>query len=304
MPVQFTLESARNFCAMNATSVVEPSAEVRPPATRRPDETAFSKLVAQHTMELPGTEWLTRLELDKVRENIRCLSPSLRFWKRTFDIFAALFLLIGTSPLTIPAAVLVKLTSPGRVIYSQTRVGLNLRKKQNNDRRAEKKHLRSAADRRQPGRDRRELSNFGQPFTIYKFRTMRNDAEQDSAQFAQPGDPRITPIGRLLRRTRIDELPQLWNILKGDMSLIGPRPERPEFMMELQSQIPNFIDRLGLKPGLTGIAQVVNGYDNELEGFRRKVSYDLLYLQNCCVWNDIKILFRTIRVVITGEGAL
>jgi lipopolysaccharide/colanic/teichoic acid biosynthesis glycosyltransferase len=133
---------------------------------------------------------------------------------------------------------------------------------------------------------------------------MRNDAEQNGAQFALEGDPRITPIGRLLRRTRIDELPQLWNILRGDMSLIGPRPERPEFMKKLQDQIPNFIDRLGLKPGLTGIAQVVNGYDNELEGFRRKVSYDLLYLQNCCVWNDIKILFRTIRVVITGEGAL
>ena len=133
---------------------------------------------------------------------------------------------------------------------------------------------------------------------------MRNDAEQNGAQFAQEGDPRITPIGRLLRRTRIDELPQLWNILKGDMSLIGPRPERPEFMMKLQDQIPNFIDRLGLKPGLTGIAQVVNGYDNELEGFRRKVSYDLLYLQNCCIRNDIKILLRTIRVVITGKGAL
>ncbi len=133
---------------------------------------------------------------------------------------------------------------------------------------------------------------------------MRNDAEHNGAQFALESDPRITTIGRVLRRTRIDELPQLWNILKGDMSLIGPRPERPEFMQKLQDQIPNFIDRLGLKPGLTGIAQVVNGYDNELEGFRRKVSYDLLYLQNCCVWNDIKILFRTIRVVITGEGAL
>ena len=290
---------------MNATSVLEQSVEVRSTANRRPDDdAAFSSLVAQHTMELPGTEWLTRLQLNTVRENVRCLSPSLRFWKRTFDIVAALFLLIATSPLTIAAAILVKLTSPGRIIYSQTRVGLNLRKKKKNDRRTETMELASETDRRQPGRDRRELSNFGQPFTIYKFRTMRNDAEQNGAQFAQESDPRITPIGRLLRRTRIDELPQLWNILKGDMSLIGPRPERPEFMMKLQDQIPNFIDRLGLKPGLTGIAQVVNGYDNELEGFRRKVSYDLLYLQNCCVWNDIKILFRTIRVVITGEGAL
>lgn len=290
---------------MNATSILDHPVENRPATHRRSDQDkSFSILVARHTIELPGTEWLSRLELNEPRENVHCLSLRLRICKRAFDIFAALFLLIVTLPLTVPAAILVKLTSPGRLIYSQTRVGLNLRKKQKKDRRSEQLELTPDVDRRQPGRDRRELNNFGCPFTIYKFRTMRNDAEQNGAQFALEGDPRITPIGRLLRRTRIDELPQLWNILKGDMSLIGPRPERPEFMAKLQDQIPNFIDRLGLKPGLTGIAQVVNGYDNELEGFRRKVSYDLLYLQNCCVWNDIKILFRTIRVVITGEGAL
>ena len=225
--------------------------------------------------------------------------------KRAFDITCALTLVILTSPLLMLAAILVKLTSPGPIIYSQTRVGLNLRTKKKKDRREQAQGLSpDHSDRRKPGRDRRELSNYGRPFTIYKFRTMRTDAERHGAQFAKQGDARITSIGKFLRRTRIDELPQLWNILKGDMSLIGPRPERPEFMMKLQEQIPNFIDRLGLKPGLTGIAQVVNGYDNELEGFRRKVSYDLLYLQNCSVWNDIKILFRTIRVVITGEGAL
>ena len=290
---------------MNATAVLKHPVECRHVAHRRPEETPlFSTLVAQHSIDVPDTEWLTRLTLDGPRENVRCLSLSLRSCKRAFDIVAALFLLIATSPLTITAAILVKLTSPGHVIYSQTRIGLNLRKKKQNGRRADSQELAHETDRRQPGRERRELSNFGRPFTIYKFRTMRNDAEQNGAQFAQEGDPRITPIGRLLRRTRIDELPQLWNILKGDMSLIGPRPERPEFMMKLQDQIPNFIDRLGLKPGLTGIAQVVNGYDNELEGFRRKVSYDLLYLQNCCIRNDIKILLRTIRVVITGKGAL
>ena len=148
------------------------------------------------------------------------------------------------------------------------------------------------------------MNNFGCPFTIYKFRTMRTDAEKNGAKFATQGDARVTPIGRFLRRTRIDELPQLWNVLRGDMSLVGPRPERPEFMKELSTHIPGYVDRLGLKPGLTGIAQVVNGYDNELEGFRRKVAYDLLYLQNCCLVNDLKILARTFRVVITGEGAL
>jgi lipopolysaccharide/colanic/teichoic acid biosynthesis glycosyltransferase len=265
----------------------------------------FSNLLAENTVELHGTEWLTRLSLPASRENVLCLPLSMRIAKRVFDICGAMFLIVVTLPVTLLAAVLVKLTSPGPIIYSQTRVGLNLRKKKKKDRRDQSRSLPAdGSERRQPGRDRRERSSFGRPFTIYKFRTMRTDAERNGAQFAKSGDARITPIGRLLRRTRIDELPQLWNILKGDMSLIGPRPERPEFMMELQQHIPNFIDRLGLKPGLTGIAQVVNGYDNELEGFRRKVSYDLLYLQNCCVWNDIKILFRTIRVVITGEGAI
>ena len=205
----------------------------------------------------------------------------------------------------IVAAVLVKLTSPGPIIYSQTRVGLNLRLKSNKDRRqSDASAPQGVEDRRGKGRDRREESNYGQPFTMYKFRTMRNDAESKGAQFAQKSDPRVTAIGRFLRRTRIDELPQLWNVLKGDMSMVGPRPERPHFMETLSSNIPNYVARLGLKPGITGMAQVVNGYDNELEGFRRKVGYDLLYLQNCCLLNDLKILFRTVRVVITGEGAL
>ena len=265
---------------------------------------SFDSLMAKHAEVIPTVEWLSILPLEIARENVRCLPMSVRIGKRIVDIVGAVTLLILTSPIMLAAAILVKLTSPGPIIYSQTRIGLNLRTKKNKDRREEFSLPVDAVDRRKPGRDRRELSNFGRPFTIYKFRSMRNDSERHGAQFAQKGDARVTAIGLFMRRTRIDELPQLWNILKGDMSLIGPRPERPEFMQELQKHIPNFIDRLGLKPGLTGIAQVVNGYDNEIEGFRRKVSYDLLYLQNCCLWNDIKILFRTIRVVITGEGAL
>ena len=133
---------------------------------------------------------------------------------------------------------------------------------------------------------------------------MRTDAEKHGAQFATNGDPRVTSIGRFLRKTRLDELPQLYNVLKGEMTLVGPRPERPEFMEELSEEIPNYLERLGLKPGLTGPAQVINGYDNNIESFRRKVALDLLYLQNCCLWNDIKILFRTFRVVLTGSDAL
>ena len=264
----------------------------------------LSDIVAGYSYELPRTEWIRKLNLTEPRENLRCLPLSFRAAKRLFDIVGALILLIACSPLMILAATLVKLTSPGPIIYSQVRVGLNLRKKQGKDRRQSTRLYSGDANRRQPGRDRRELNNFGLPFTIYKFRTMRSDAEKNGARFATQGDARVTPIGKLLRRTRIDELPQLWNILRGDMSLVGPRPERPEFMKELSSHIPGYLDRLGLKPGLTGIAQVVNGYDNELEGFRKKVAYDLVYLQNCCLMNDLKVLTRTIRVVITGEGAL
>jgi lipopolysaccharide/colanic/teichoic acid biosynthesis glycosyltransferase len=295
---------------MNAvTSVTSSAPAVRPAVDARPSriesQVPFAELVARHTIDLPGTDWVTRLPLTTDRRNLMCLPASLRITKRMIDIAGALTLAVLALPMMLLAAVLVKLTSSGPVIYRQTRIGLNLRDKKSTDRRQELRGLNpDVSDRRQPGRDRREVSNFGRPFTIYKFRTMRTDAELNGARFAAAGDARITPIGRLLRRTRIDELPQLWNVLRGDMSLIGPRPERPEFMADLQQHIPNFIDRLGLKPGLTGIAQVVNGYDNELEGFRRKVSYDLLYLQNCSLWNDIKILFRTVRVVLTGEGAL
>ena len=117
-------------------------------------------------------------------------------------------------------------------------------------------------------------------------------------------DARIFPVGRLLRRMRIDELPQLIHVLRGDMSMVGPRPECIEYMDELTRKIPNYVERLGLKPGLTGIAQIESGYANDLTSYRRKIAYDLLYLQNCCLTNDLRILWRTVRVVVTGFGAL
>jgi len=211
------------------------------------------------------------------------------------------------SPLLLLVMVLVKLSSPGPAIFKQTRVGLNYRKKNRNDRRQEQvdlTELNLQEDRRVSKTDRRDERGYGMPFTLYKFRTMSVDAEKNGAQFAVKGDPRVTKLGRFMRKTRLDELPQLWNVLKGEMSLVGPRPERPEFIEGLNKEIPGYIDRLGLKPGLTGMAQIVNGYDNNVESFRRKVSLDLMYLQNCCIWNDIKILFKTIRVILTGSGAL
>lgn len=133
---------------------------------------------------------------------------------------------------------------------------------------------------------------------------MRIDAGKNGAQFSTKRDPRVTSIGRFLRKTRLDELPQLWNVLRGEMSLVGPRPERPDFIEPLSEEVPNYLLRLGIKPGLTGLAQVLNGYDNDIAGFRRKVALDLLYLQNCCVANDLKISFRTVGVVLTGKGVL
>ena len=213
---------------MNAQTVLEQDAVRRSAIDEVPESApSFSTLVAEHTIELPGTDWLTRLPLDAPRENVHCLPVSLRIAKRCVDILGSITLLVVTSPIMLLAAIGVKLTSPGSVIYSQTRVGVNLRKKKKIDRRSQSHSLvADMSDRRRHGRDRREMSNFGRPFTIYKFRTMRNDAERNGVQFASQGDARITPIGRLMRRTRIDELPQLWNILKGDMSLIGPRPEQ------------------------------------------------------------------------------
>lgn len=255
---------------------------------------------------LPPADWVTRLNLVRPRRDVLCLSASTRFFKRSLDIIVSSIMIVVLSPVLAVTALAVRLTSPGPVIFRQQRVGLNLRgsKKAKSDRRQSSDYTALEDGDRRQGIDRREEANFGKPFTLYKFRTMRTDAEKNGAQFATKGDPRVTSIGRFLRKTRLDELPQLWNVLKGEMTLVGPRPERPEFMEELSGEIPNYLDRLGLKPGLTGPAQVINGYDNNIESFRRKVALDLLYLQNCCLWNDIKILFRTIRVVLTGSGAL
>lgn len=252
----------------------------------------------------PDVWWLTRLPAALPRTDVRSLSPVTRVGKRLLDVVVAATLIVLLAPLMLLVALLVKLTSPGPVIFAQTRVGLNLRRPGRDRRQFSDGPPDDGGERRRPGTDRRTEFSYGRHFTLYKFRTMRTDAEQGGARFAVKGDPRVTSIGRFLRRTRLDELPQLWNVLKGEMSLVGPRPERPEFMRQLSDQIPNYLDRLGLQPGLTGVAQILNGYDNEIESFRRKVAFDLHYLQHCSVWNDVKILFRTIAVVISGSGAL
>jgi lipopolysaccharide/colanic/teichoic acid biosynthesis glycosyltransferase len=179
--------------------------------------------------------------------------------KRGLDSTLAVALLVLALPLVLVAAVLVKLTSRGPVFYSQTRLGKNSR-----------------------------------PYSIYKIRTMVHDCERYSGpQWSRKGDPRVTPVGRLLRRTHLDELPQLWNVLCGEMSLVGPRPERPEFAVQLERAIPQYNARLQVLPGLTGLAQVQLPPDTDINSVRRKLRYDLYYVQHAGLGLDLRLLLST-----------
>ena len=189
--------------------------------------------------------------------------------KRLGDGVVSAILLLLASPLLLLAALLIWLQDRGPVFYSQWRSGLR-----------------------------------GRPFRIWKLRTMRTDAERQGAQWVQQRDPRITPLGRLLRLTRIDELPQLVAVLRGEMSLIGPRPERPEFDQELEQQIPHYRMRYWLRPGLSGWAQVNYPYGASLEDARNKLSFDLFYLRHFSFWLDLLILLKTMRLVFNARGAL
>ena len=218
--------------------------------------------------------------------------------KRTIDIVGASVGLILSLPILIITALLVKLESRGQIFYSQIRVGQNRR---NSQRRYLRKSALVSEDRR---RERRREDYHGQLFRVYKFRSMVIDAESKSGPvWATKGDPRITRIGRFLRKTRIDEIPQFWCVLKGDMSLVGPRPERPHFVSELSGKIEGYAGRLDAKPGLTGLAQVDVGYDSTIASVVRKVESDLEYIHNRSLWLDIKIMLKTIIVVFTGKGA-
>jgi lipopolysaccharide/colanic/teichoic acid biosynthesis glycosyltransferase len=206
---------------------------------------------------------------------------------RVLNVSVAGVAMVVMAPFAGLIALLVKLSSPGPVFYSQTRVGL--------DRRA----LRG--DRQQT---RREEDLGGRVFTIYKFRSMRVDAELGGeAVWASKDDPRITAIGDLLRKTRLDELPQLWNVIRGEMNVVGPRPERPSIFLSLRTQVDGYHLRQRVKPGITGWAQINQAYDSCLDDVKNKVALDLEYINNRSIWLDVKIMSRTLPVMIGRKGA-
>ncbi len=188
-----------------------------------------------------------------------------KIYHRVLDIMIGIVGLVISIPILIIFGIMIKKEDGGPIFYKQDRLGKD-----------------------------------GKVIFIYKLRSMRVDAEKNGAVWAEKNDPRITKVGRFIRKTRIDEIPQFLNILKGEMSIIGPRPERPTLTMEFNEKIPGFINRLVVKPGLTGYAQVNGGYDISPED---KIKDDLYYIKNRSVFLDLNILLKTVKVVLTGEGA-
>ena len=202
---------------------------------------------------------------------VRFARRKFQQFKRCFDIVVACLSLILALPILAIAGAIVKITSPGgSIFYKQKRVGKD-----------------------------------GINFDIFKLRTMKPDAEKESgAVWARENDSRLIPFfGKLFRKTHVDELPQFINVLRGEMSIVGPRPERPEFVKQLKQDIPDYEKRLTVNPGITGLAQVWHKYDETLADVKKKIKYDLLYIRKMCLMVDLRILFKTIFVVLTGQGA-
>lgn len=217
---------------------------------------------------------LGRLSIDQLRPSALIFSTGFKrralttALKRGIDVVIALVGMVVLFPPCTLIALLIKLDSPGAVFYRQMRVGLR-----------------------------------GQPFMIWKFRSMYQDAEKSGPRWAENHDPRVSRVGRVLRKLRLDELPQLYNVLRGEMSLVGPRPERPVFVEELRKTIPYYDIRHTVRPGVTGWAQTKFRYGSSAEDSHTKLQYDLYYVKNVTFGLDVRILIETARVVLLGEGA-
>lgn len=214
------------------------------------------------------------------------VQPRAEGLNRAVNVGIALTALIVLSPVFLFIAVVVKLTSRGPVFYSQTRVGIDRR-----------------AGRSSAPSHRRIQDLGGQIFTIFKFRTMHVNAEQLSgAVWATKEDPRVTSVGRLLRKYRLDELPQIINVLTGDMNIVGPRPERPSIFMKLRKDITLYSYRQRAKPGITGLAQINQHYDATVEDVKNKLRFDLIYLSRQGLLEDLKIMLKTVPVILFKRG--
>ena len=206
---------------------------------------------------------------------------------RALNVLAALIALLVLSPLMLAVAVVVKLSSRGPVLFTQPRVGL--------DRRG----LRSRQE------DARRTQDYGgRIFTIYKFRSMVLSDSDSSQVWAEEGDARITGAGRFLRKYRLDELPQFWNVLTGDMNLVGPRPEQPDIFVRLREEVRHLSGRQQVLPGITGLAQVFHHYDRSIDDVRKKADLDLEYIRNRSPLHDLEIMARTLPVVVMKRGAI
>lgn len=238
-------------------------------------------LLASRLTGIAVTEFATFWERETGRVDLATLTPSWLIFsegfvggrlqaaiKRLFDLSSSFLLLVLSLPILFVAAILVRVDSPGPVLYRQERVGLN-----------------------------------GKTFMLLKFRSMRVDAEEDGVpQWAKSGDDRVTRIGRFIRKTRIDELPQIFNVLRGDMSFIGPRPERPFFVEQLSREIAYYNERHRVKPGISGWAQLHYPYGASVEDARQKFQYDLYYIKNYSIFLDVIVLIQTVRVILWPHG--
>jgi lipopolysaccharide/colanic/teichoic acid biosynthesis glycosyltransferase len=242
----------------------------------------------------PSLAAITALEPALPRQHYRdwsgggtrtALFHSAEVARHMINLLVALIALVAMLPVMFLVAILVRLTSRGPVLYTQVRVGLDRRQRTTTSQ-----------------NHRREHDLGGQPFTIYKFRTMQIGAEQNGAVWAQQHDPRVTRVGGLLRQYRLDELPQLFNVLKGEMNVVGPRPERPTIFAELREHIPEYPLRQRTKPGITGLAQINHHYDRSVEDVRTKVHYDLEYIRRQSVAEDLRIMFMTVPVILLRRG--
>jgi lipopolysaccharide/colanic/teichoic acid biosynthesis glycosyltransferase len=205
---------------------------------------------------------------------------------RAFNVSLALLMLLVAAPVMAITACVIRLTSRGPILYTQVRVGLDRR-----------------WNRSMALRERRQEDLGGAPFTIFKFRSMRVDAEADGqAVWASQDDDRVTPVGRFIRRTRIDELPQLFNVIRGDMNIVGPRPERPSIFVRLREQVEDYAVRQRVRPGITGLAQISRAYDTSVDDVRHKVAFDIEYMRRQSMLEDLRIMARTVPVMLFRLG--